>query len=154
MATQLGLDVSGARSAAYLARVLELVLADSALSLPQYRLLCYLSGGSSAASPAAKDLSTSRPSVTALVDGVVAKGLVDRLPDPGDRRRITLMLTPRGVATLARADEEITERLSALASFLSPTDREKAVTGLSLWRGALRAEGDAARASATEGGRG
>jgi long-chain acyl-CoA synthetase len=153
MKIQVGLDVSAARSAAYLARVLELVLADNALSLPQYRLLCYLSGGSSAASPAAKDLSTSRPSVTALVDGVVAKGLVERLPDPGDRRRITLMLTAHGVATLARADEEITERLGTLASFLSAADQEKAVTGLSLWRGALRAEGDAARAGVTEGGR-
>jgi long-chain acyl-CoA synthetase len=153
MKTQPALDVSAARSAAYLARVLELVLADNALSLPQYRLLCYLSGGSSAASPAAKDLSTSRPSVTALVDGVVAKGLVERLPDPGDRRRITLALTARGVATLDRADEEITERLSTLASFLPAADGEQAVAGLALWRGALRAEGDAARASLAGGDR-
>jgi long-chain acyl-CoA synthetase len=152
METRPPLDISAARSAAYLARVLELVLADIALSLPQYRLLCYLSAGSSAASPAAKDLSTSRPSVTALVDGVVAKGLVERLPDPDDRRRITLALTARGFAALARADEEITERLSSLASFLAPEDREQAVAGLSLWRGALRAEGDAARASLAEGG--
>ncbi len=87
------------------------------------------------------------------MDGVVAKGLVDRLPDPGDRRRITLALTARGVATLARADEVILERLSALSSFLEGEDREQAVAGLSLWRGALRAEGDAARSSLAGGDR-
>jgi hypothetical protein len=38
MKTLLGLDVSAARSAADLARLLELVLADSALSLPRCRL--------------------------------------------------------------------------------------------------------------------
>ena len=98
---------SAARGAAYLARMLEITLGDVGLSLPQYRLLGYLSRGSSAASPAARELSTSRPSVTALVDGVVAKGLVGRLPDPGDRRKITLAMTPSGFDALSQADAAI-----------------------------------------------
>lgn len=133
-------DTRGPRGLAYLARVVEIALGDAALSLPQYRLLCFLSKGSSAASPAARDLATSRPSVTALVDGVVAKGLVLRLPDAADRRRITLALTPEGFAALGRADAAITARLAALASHLSPDDAERAIGGLELWIEALRAE--------------
>jgi long-chain acyl-CoA synthetase len=139
-------DARPARAAAYLARVLELALGDAGLSLPQYRLLTFLSRGSSAASPAARDLSTSRPSVTALVDGVVAKGLVERLPDPGDRRRITLALTPAGFSVLERADAAAADRLTAAASHLPPGDAERALDGLALWTDALRAEAGHVRA--------
>jgi len=138
-----GVEATGARAVAFLARALEVVLADAGLSLPQYRLLCYLSRGSSAASPAARQLATSRPSVTALVDGVVAKGLVTRVPDAADRRRITLALTPGGYAVVERADAAITARLRALADHLAPQDAERAVGALGLWLDALRAEASA-----------
>jgi long-chain acyl-CoA synthetase len=135
-----GVEATAARALAYLARATEVALADTGLSLSQYRLLCYLSRGSSAASPAARQLATSRPSVTALVDGVVAKGLVTRLPDAADRRRITLALTPEGFAVVERADAAITARLGALAAHLAPEDAERAVGALGLWLEALRAE--------------
>ena len=138
------LGASGPRAAAFLARVVEVALADAGLSLPQYRLLSYLSRGSSAASPAARDLATSRPSVTALVDGVVAKRLVERLPDVADRRRITLALTPEGFTALARADDAIGVRLASLASHLPPDDAERALGALGLWLEALRAEASVA----------
>jgi long-chain acyl-CoA synthetase len=133
-------DARPARAAASLARVVELALADAGLSLAQYRLLAYLSRGSSAASPAARDLSTSRPSVTALVDGVVAKGLVERFPDLDDRRRITLALTPLGFEVLDRADTAATARLAAVASCLSADDGARALDALPLWTDAIRAE--------------
>ena len=134
------MDATGARALSYLARVLEVALADAGLSLPQYRLLSYLSQGSSAASPAARQLATSRPSVTALVDGVVAKGLVTRLPDSSDRRRITLALTPEGYAVVERADAAATARLTGLAGHLAPDDAARALGALTLWLDALRAE--------------
>jgi long-chain acyl-CoA synthetase len=140
-----------ARAAASLARLLEITLGDVGLSLPQYRLLGYLSRGSSAASPAARELSTSRPSVTALVDGVVAKGLVERLPDPGDRRKITLAMTSTGFAVLAEADTVISARLQYVASYLPDDGAEKALEGLGLWSQALRAESDRSKAVLTEG---
>ena len=140
-----------ARAAAYLARMLEITLGDVGLSLPQYRLLGYLSRGSSAASPAARELSTSRPSVTALVDGVVAKGLVERLPDPGDRRKITLAMTAPGFDALAQADAAITARLENVASYLPDDDAEAALEGLGLWSEALRAESDRSKAILAEG---
>jgi long-chain acyl-CoA synthetase len=145
-------DARPARAAASLARVVELALADAGLSLAQYRLLAYLSRGSSAASPAARDLSTSRPSVTALVDGVVAKGLVERFPDPDDRRRITLVLTPLGFDVLDRADAAAVARLAAVASYLPPDDAARALEGLPLWTDAVRAEA-AAQSTVAPGSR-
>jgi long-chain acyl-CoA synthetase len=144
---------SAARAAAYLARLLEIALGDVGLSLPQYRLLGYLSRGSSAASPAARELSTSRPSVTALVDGVVAKGLVERLPDPGDRRKITLAMTASGFDALSQADATITARLETVASYLPDDDAAQALDGLGLWSRALRAEADRNQAALADGGR-
>jgi len=135
-----GMGETGTRALAYLARVMELALGDIGLSLPQYRLLAYLSRGSSAASPAARQLATSRPSVTALVDGVVAKGLVTRGPDAADRRRVTLALTPEGFAVVERAEGAVSARLSALAAHLPPEDARRAVDSLGLWLEALRAE--------------
>jgi len=135
-----GMGETGTRALAYLARVIELALGDIGLSLAQYRLLAYLSRGSSAASPAARQLATSRPSVTALVDGVVAKGLVTRVPDAADRRRVTLALTPEGFAVVERAEAAAGARLSALAAHLPPEDAQRAVDSLGLWLEALRAE--------------
>ena len=93
-----------ARPAARLARVVELALVDVGLTLPQYRLLAHLSRGSSWPSPVAKQLGTSLPSVTALVDGVVAKGLVERRTDDEDRRRVFLTMTEQGRRSLEAAD--------------------------------------------------
>ena len=48
------------------------------LTLPQFRVLGILAEGSSAASGLADRLAVRRPSITALIDGLVARDLVDR----------------------------------------------------------------------------
>jgi long-chain acyl-CoA synthetase len=144
---------SAARAASSLARLLEITLGDVGMSLPQYRLLSYLSRGSSAASPAARELSTSRPSVTALVDGVVAKGLVERLPHPGDRRKITLAMTASGFDAVSQADAAITARLQTVASYLPSDEAKRALDGLALWSQALRTEADHTKVVLAEGAR-
>jgi long-chain acyl-CoA synthetase len=104
---------SPARILARLSKIVESSLGDEELSLPQYRLLAFLSQGDWAASALADRLDVSRPSVTSLVDGLVKRGLVERRPDPGDRRRIDHVLTPAGRAALeaadARADAAVAE---------------------------------------------
>jgi long-chain acyl-CoA synthetase len=149
-------DVTAAgRAVAWLARQFEVELAEAGLSLPQYRLLSYLSTGSAGPSPAARELSTSRPSVTSLVDGLVAKGLVDRHAHVDDRRRVTLVLTAEGQRTLAGADAVIAGRLSELADYLEPDQAARAYEGLLLWgtaqaaRGAAKADAANATANAT-----
>ena len=89
-----------ARALARLARHVEHTLASIDLSLPQYRALSLLGDGSTASSALAGRLAVSPPSVTAVIDGLVARGLVERQADPDDRRRLTLLLTPAGVKLL------------------------------------------------------
>lgn len=95
---------SPARVLARLSKVVESSLGDD-LSLPQYRLLAFLSQGDWAASALADRLDVSRPSITSLVDGLVKRGLVERRPSTDDRRRIDHVLTAEGKAALEAADE-------------------------------------------------
>lgn len=121
-----------ARATARLAKVCEIALRDVELSVPQYRLLSYLADGSAAAASLAERLIVSRPSVTTLVDGLVARGLVERQPDPEDRRRVDHLLTPEGRRTLQRADRTVADMLRSLVARLDPVDAERALAGLAL----------------------
>jgi long-chain acyl-CoA synthetase len=133
------------RAAARLARVVENALTPVDLSLPQYRMLIFLSeGGSEAASALAGMLGVSRPSVTALVDGLVARGLAQRCADPVDRRRVTHTLTAAGLDALHRADDAVERRMAELAeSIPDEGDRIHAYAGLEQWLGAMNTEREA-----------
>lgn len=123
-----------------MARQVEAALAEVCLSLPQYRLLGYLADGSVAASALATKLAVSPPSVTGLVDGVIGRGLVERRPDAGDRRRVTHVLTPEGERVLLSADAAVHARLADIAGYLDDPGRsEQALAGLELWQEALDA---------------
>src|SRR5437764_1398186 len=91
--------------------------------------------------PAARWLA--RPSVASLVDGLVAKGLVDRHAHVDDRRRVTLVLTVKGQQTVAQADALISARLGAIADFLSDEESARAFDGLLLWGRAQAAQAEA-----------
>ena len=135
------------RVAARLARQVDTGLADLDLSASQYRILMFLADGSEAASVLADKLAVTRPSVTALVDGLVARGLVERRNDPHDRRRVGHTLTDEGRRVLGLADEAVTERLREIAGHLpDEADRAVALGALDLWREAL----DATRAAAAQ----
>ena len=116
-------------------------MADLGLSLPQYRVLSLLGDGSAAATVLADHLAVSRPNVTAIVDGLVERDLVERLTDPLDRRRVRHSLTAAGHNALRAADEAVDARLRAIADRLPPARASRALAGLDLWGDAL----DAAR---------
>lgn len=127
------------RAAARLAKHVEKSLSPGDLSLPQYRVLALLGHGSAVASALASKLAVSPPSVTAIVDGLVARGLVSRQSDGGDRRRVTHALTDKGRRVLSEADAEANARLEAIAAHLPPGERERAIEGLRLWPKAMDA---------------
>ena len=130
-----------ARAAAWLAKQVELGLAPVELTLPQYRVLGVLGEGVTIPSAIAERLTVRRPTVTAVVDGLEAKGLVERRAGVSqDRRSVTHTLTPRGRRVLAKADVAVDARLAEIAACLTePGDREDAVRSLELWRSAIRA---------------
>ena len=128
------------RTAAWLSKQVERALADVDLSLPQYRILGMLAEGASMPSALAERLAVRRPTVTAVVDGLVARGLVERSPADDDRRSVTHTLTAKGKRLLAKADAAADARLVAIARSLDDAESTgRALEGLDLWRSALRA---------------
>ena len=130
-----------ARGAAWLAKRVERVLAEADLTAPQYRLLSLLEHGGATATYAAERLAVSPPSVTAIVDGMVTKGFVQRASVAEDRRRVELAITDQGRTALRRADSMILERLGELATRgdarLSPA---QALDALTWWLDVIEAE--------------
>ena len=128
----------GVRALARLARQIEKALLDVDLTLPQFRVLSALADGSNASSALAHRLAVSAPSVTAVVDGLVTRGFVEREADPDDRRRLTLLLTPTGDAVLGAADAAMRDRFAAVAAHLDdPAIGTDALAALSVWNEAI-----------------
>src|SRR5580700_7509726 len=101
------------------------------LTLPQYRVLGILAEGSAAASGLAGRLAVRPSSVTAIIDGLVARGLVDRKhEEDGDRRRIALRLTKAGVRIVAEADLAVDGYLASIASHLPNEQGEMVLRSL------------------------
>lgn len=126
------------RTAAWLSRQVELGLASVELTLPQYRVLALLSEGSSMSSALAHRLAVRPPSVTAVVDGMVTRGLVERCNVEDDRRRVALALTAEGKRLLDAADHAVDRRMTALLAHLKDEGQvTRALDGLDVWRQAM-----------------
>lgn len=120
------------RVIARLARVFETRLTDESTTLPQFRVLAFLSEGEWAASALAEWLDVSRPSVTALVDGLVERGWVERRESPQDRRQVLHQITESGRAALTSSTACLATGLDGLFAHLDPQERVQALTGLDL----------------------
>jgi MarR family 2-MHQ and catechol resistance regulon transcriptional repressor len=66
-------------------------------------------------------------SMTAAIDRLEGQGLVRRVPDPADKRRIRIHLTPAGRRLIVRAFARHAETLDQVASVLTPTERGELV---------------------------
>jgi DNA-binding MarR family transcriptional regulator len=131
-------DEAALRGVIRLSRQVEITLAEFQLSVPQYRAMDRLSGGSAAGRSLAEWLAVKPPSVTALVDGLVVRGLVERRPDPDDRRRVTHELTARGRAEYAGASAALAARLDqVLAHVQDSAHADHMVAALGDWNAAL-----------------
>ena len=130
-------ELQAAQAATRLARQVALALGDLELSPSQYRLLLFLSEGNAAASAVAGRLAVSRPSVTALADGLERRGLLQRKSDPDDRRKVAHELTDAGKEALAAADTAVAEQISRIAAHLDDGQADLATEGLALWNEAL-----------------
>jgi DNA-binding MarR family transcriptional regulator len=62
--------------------------------------------------------------MTNRVDRLAARGLVERSPDPTDRRGVIVRLTPAGLHTVDAAFEELLAAEAALLADLPATDRD------------------------------
>jgi DNA-binding MarR family transcriptional regulator len=117
-------------------------LDDEALTPAAYRLLVYLTTGTSAAAVLAAKLAISRPSVTATIDWLESRGYVVRTPDPTDGRRSVVEITAEGQAALDRSDDKLVRRLSELLTLLEPAQAANLVETLELVTEALDRDRD------------
>ncbi|MEV4496355.1 MarR family transcriptional regulator [Micromonospora arborensis] len=108
------------RAERLLSRRLGAVLADDALTIEAWRVLCLLADGQGhPMSEVSAEASLPPGTLTKLVDQLVDRNLVFRRIDPMDRRRIRAYLTARGRREHARLDERVRASLAELG--ISPT---------------------------------
>jgi DNA-binding MarR family transcriptional regulator len=124
------------RAMALLGRTLERACAD--LTLAQYRVLAMVSSGDARASKIAERLAVAKPTVTAVVDGLVERGFLRREAVPGDRRSASIVVTDAGHERLATAEDAMSARLEHLLGAVS--DRDAFVRGLAEIEASMRAE--------------
>jgi DNA-binding MarR family transcriptional regulator len=97
------------RTLARLARMLERGAGE--LSLPQFRVLAMVDEGGERASHLAERLAVAKPTVTAVVDGLVERGYLSRSADADDRRATRITLTAAGRQALRDAEASMEQRL-------------------------------------------
>ena len=94
------------------------------MSVPQYRTLAFVYRNEGASLSEVGDyIGLTLPTMSLLVDGLVARGLVSRRTDPEDRRRMTLTLTEAGRARLESARSATMANLEERLRQLSASDR-------------------------------
>ncbi|GAC1646916.1 MAG: hypothetical protein NVS4B8_19390 [Herpetosiphon sp.] len=106
-------------------------------TMPQFRVLAYLSEGPRTLSTLAKQRRVSLQAMSELVQILVERGWVIRCPDPNDRRQSLLELTTHGQVHFVRAQRETLRTLVPLVSNLSTAELHAIEVGLPALRRVL-----------------
>lgn len=78
----------------------------------------------------AQRLSISAPVASRAVDSLEADGLVERRPDPQDRRAFLISITEGGRALLADSESQVVRSFAESLADWSPADAEQAINTL------------------------
>ncbi|MEG0568113.1 MAG: MarR family transcriptional regulator, partial [Clostridium sp.] len=70
----------------------------------------------------AESLRISKPNMTPIIDNLISEGLVERLQDPKDRRKILIKLTTKGLELLENHKKIMLKNLRSKISTLSKED--------------------------------
>jgi DNA-binding MarR family transcriptional regulator len=121
-----------------LSRYVEIALFEIDLSPVQHRVLLQLAQGPESAKSLAERLTVTGPNLSAVVNGLVQRGLVTRTQSDKDRRRVSVAMTDEGAHLLELAEERITTRLFDIAShFPEASIGTAALASLAMWNTAL-----------------
>nr|WP_199308946.1 MarR family transcriptional regulator [Nodosilinea sp. FACHB-13] len=103
------------------------------LSLSQLRVLYFLRRRSQASlSEVADYLDVTRPTMSAMVERLVQRGLVNRVSDPVERRRIILTLTAEGAAEMERVYDATLQTVAHRLKSLSESQLQQVRAGLEI----------------------
>ena len=93
-----------------------------------YRLLAALAEfGPASQASLGRHAGMDRSDVAVAVNELTARGLAERAPDPADRRRNVISITPAGTAHLRRLDELLAGVQDELLAPLSPAERQQLI---------------------------
>jgi DNA-binding MarR family transcriptional regulator len=107
------LILDAVRALARASRLLE--RATSELSLAHYRVLAAIASGDVRATRIAARLAVGKPAISAAVESLCQRGLLERSVVEGDQRAAALHLTPTGRAVLDRVETAMTRQLDELS---------------------------------------
>jgi DNA-binding MarR family transcriptional regulator len=103
------------------------------LSLSQLRVLAFLERCPKASlSEVADYLDVSRSSMSAMIERLVQRGLVDRMEDPQERRRVILTVTTTGVDYLHQVSETTCSQVAGVLASLSEVQLLQVLQGMAL----------------------
>ena len=92
-------------------------------TMPQFRVLTYLSDAPMTVSDIARLRRVSFQSAGELVQTLVERGWIERTANPNDRRQSLLHLTGAGRDAYERTQRHILERLAGMLESLTPEER-------------------------------
>lgn len=108
-----------------LTRTLDRRMAEHGASLARTKLLlCLQKRGPLRGTDIADFFSQSPRTVTEAIDGLERDGLVERKPDPSDRRAKQIQITDKGVEAVARTEPLRRQIIDQTFGALSPDDRK------------------------------
>jgi DNA-binding MarR family transcriptional regulator len=115
------------------------------LSVPEFRAMLFLQRAPGAAVyQAAEHLGLTPPTVSKMIDGLVERGLAQRVSAIEDRRRVELRLTAKGDSLVDKVRQETAAQFAERLAALPSPDRENLYAALQSLRRVFRAEaGDA-----------
>jgi DNA-binding MarR family transcriptional regulator len=108
--------------------------------IPQAELRCLLLFGQErylTAKGIAARLNIVRSRVTMLVNGLTAKGLVSKVPDPADSRVVLLALTPTGQKIRQDVSEMMESMRDAVLNAVDPERRNELLQSLETLKAAM-----------------
>ena len=115
----------------------------SHFSIPQLRTLAFLHRRPGAClSHLAEHLGVSRPTASNLVQRLVRRGMLTRVADPQERRRVVLALTPLGARHFRKARRSAQAWMATLLAGQSPTTLHRITEGMSLLDKTFRGAGN------------
>ncbi len=101
-------------------------LRPQGIPLEQSRILGALADGKGRAmTELAEQVLVEAPTLTKIIDRMVAQSLVYRAPDPNDRRRVLVFPTRRGAAVWRRVRDIASAQQQRIMGRLKPADAQK-----------------------------
>ena len=119
----------------------------SELSVPQFRVLIFLNRhAGTSLSDIAEHLGLTLPSMSKMIDGLLARKMVTRHMHSEDRRRVTLALTALGRGAMQSAYEATESRLAERLAVLPVAERRIIITAMQVLESIFRSSREAKNA--------